>query len=56
LNVPHNNYKAIEYMVTVCIMNNLEKLAFGQPTNGILTSMKGFAEDVFMNQNQKLRA
>jgi hypothetical protein len=43
-------------MVTMSIMSNLEKLAFGQPTNGRLTSMKAFAKDVFINQNQKLKA
>jgi hypothetical protein len=43
-------------MVAMCIMNNLEKLAFGQTTNGKLTSMKAFAKDVFINQNQKLKA
>jgi len=37
-------------------MNNLEKLAFGQPKNGRLTSMKAFANGVFINQKQKLRA
>jgi hypothetical protein len=36
-------------MVTMSIMSNLEKLAFGQPTNGRLTSMKAFANGVFFN-------